>query len=132
MPRRLPESLGRKEHALARPLPECEEEPSSLHIFRELKAIWYGDVTALEKFVDTYSLYTIKHGVKGDELENVLVANRRRSNPVRRQHASEWPEKPGSILGAKQPLSASGTSFRSHVLSRRKGLQSSILSSFRS
>jgi DNA helicase-2/ATP-dependent DNA helicase PcrA len=71
---RLPEDVARLERELkqARRSPSTDESSSVIRL-RELRSVSYREVIALTRFIDGYTPFSTKHGVKGVEFENVLV-----------------------------------------------------------
>ena len=49
------------------------EMPRPLAELQKLRAVSYAEVKALRRYLDGYSPFETKHGVKGAEFENVLV-----------------------------------------------------------
>jgi DNA helicase-2/ATP-dependent DNA helicase PcrA len=47
--------------------------PTALDEIQKLRAVPYQQVKAIRRYVDGYSPFETKHGVKGAEFENVLV-----------------------------------------------------------
>ena len=47
--------------------------PRELEELEKLRAVPYAEIKALRKYLDGYSPFETKHGVKGAEFENVLV-----------------------------------------------------------
>lgn len=55
---------------LAREGAEADEKMERL---KRLRAVPYKELTALDQFIDEKTPFSTKHGVKGEEFENVLV-----------------------------------------------------------
>lgn len=69
----LPEALEEKERLFTSISSTEGEIPPWIEQFRALRQVLYREVIALANFLDASTLYSTKHGVKGDEFENVLV-----------------------------------------------------------
>ena len=71
---RLPETVEKREREL-RDFDKAagEEVPPALEELEKLRAVSYGEIKALRKYLDGHSPFETKHGVKGAEFENVLV-----------------------------------------------------------
>lgn len=71
---RLPDAILDREHELDALDPEADEEvrPALAEIER-LKAVNYGEIVALRRYLAGSSPFETKHGVKGAQFENVLV-----------------------------------------------------------
>lgn len=70
----LPESLEKKE----RQREEVERDPAAERSAKHerycnLRNVEYKEVAALARFIEGYTPFATKHGVKGDEFENVLI-----------------------------------------------------------
>lgn len=71
---RLSPSVERKEEELKRPRDEAEDEaPSWVAQTEQLRDIPYKQVRSAVRFIEGYTPFETKHGVKGLEFENVLV-----------------------------------------------------------
>ena len=70
--------------------PSDGEEPSSLTVVRELRAVPYPELTSLAAFVNGHTPFSTKHGVKGAEFENVLVVFGRGWNHYNFGQMLEW------------------------------------------
>lgn len=71
---RLPEQiLKREKDAKDFVLTEGESVPDRIELTRKLQNIAYGEVIALDKFINGHTPFATKHSVKGDQFENVLV-----------------------------------------------------------
>ena len=71
---RLPETVEKRERELrAFDKAAGEEVPPALEELEKLRAVSYGEIKALRKYLDGHSPFETKHGVKGAEFENVLV-----------------------------------------------------------
>jgi DNA helicase II / ATP-dependent DNA helicase PcrA len=71
---RLPDTIEDRERDLrAFDKTSGEEMPPVLSEFEKLRAVSYGEIRALRRYLDGHSPFETKHGVKGAEFENVLV-----------------------------------------------------------
>lgn len=71
---RLPDAVEDREHELSIFNPDLGEEmPRYLEELRKLRLVSYSEIKALKNYLDGYSPFETKHGVKGAEFENVLV-----------------------------------------------------------
>lgn len=68
----LPEDVARAERRLAEPLADGEERPRRLQELAKLKAVPFAEIVELARYHAGTSPFETKHGVKGDEFENVL------------------------------------------------------------
>jgi len=68
----LPEDVARAERWLAEPVPEGEERSRRLIELAALKAVPFAEITELARYHGGTSPFETKHGVKGDQFENVL------------------------------------------------------------
>jgi DNA helicase-2/ATP-dependent DNA helicase PcrA len=95
---RLPDAVERRERELAEWVAEAgAEEPSTISRLRNLRGVPYQQVIALSRFVDDYTPFSTKHGVKGSEFENVLVVAGRGWNHYNFNQLLEWLQNPASI-----------------------------------
>ncbi len=70
----LPDKVKALENDLVAFDPESgEEKPRKISELEKLHAIPYREIIAFKKYVNGYSPFQTKHGVKGEEYENVLV-----------------------------------------------------------
>jgi DNA helicase II / ATP-dependent DNA helicase PcrA len=71
---RLPEILEKRDREL-RTFDKAagEEMPLALEELEKFREVSYAEIRALRKYLDGYSPFETKHGVKGAEFENVLV-----------------------------------------------------------
>ncbi|MFH0853730.1 MAG: UvrD-helicase domain-containing protein [bacterium] len=67
-----------------------DDEPSSITRLRELRKVPYREVIALSNFINGYTPFETKHGVKGAEFENVLVVVGRGWNQYNFNQLLEW------------------------------------------
>jgi DNA helicase-2/ATP-dependent DNA helicase PcrA len=67
-----------------------DEEPSSITRLRELRKVPYKEVISLSNFINGYTPFETKHGVKGAEFENVLVVVGRGWNQYNFNQLLEW------------------------------------------
>lgn len=71
---RLPAAVERLERELQEfALGKQEEMPRQVRELRELRSIAYQEIVALCQYLSGHSPFETKHGVKGDQFENVLV-----------------------------------------------------------
>ncbi len=86
-----PDAVDLRERALKLlgPNPTFEEN-SPLETLYNLKRVPYRQVMALDKFLDEKTPFSTKHGVKGDEFENVLVVLGRGWNLYNFSQFLEW------------------------------------------
>jgi DNA helicase-2/ATP-dependent DNA helicase PcrA len=71
---RLPDKVENRETELQAFERNADSEmPLALSELEKFRAISYGEVRALKKYLDGHSPFETKHGVKGAEFENVLV-----------------------------------------------------------
>lgn len=68
----LPEDVVRAERRLAEPVPAGEERSRRLDELEALKAVPFTEITELARYHAGTSPFETKHGVKGDQFENVL------------------------------------------------------------
>src|SRR3546814_17901305 len=68
----LPENVLRAEQRLAEPLAEGEERSRRLVELEALKAVPFTEITELARYHAGTSPFETKHGVKGDQFDNVL------------------------------------------------------------
>lgn len=69
----LSEAVVRQRRALSEALESGEVLEGRLKEFHDLHAVSYKEVVALCEYLDGHSPFETKHGVKGDQFENVLV-----------------------------------------------------------
>jgi DNA helicase-2/ATP-dependent DNA helicase PcrA len=95
---RLPDSIERNERELEQWIAAKEGDlSSSVRRLSELRKVPYSEVAALGKFVDDYSPFSTKHGVKGAQFENVIVVAGRGWNQYDFSKLLEWLEDPASV-----------------------------------
>ena len=95
---RVPETVESKERELQRTQPEPDsEEPSSLKRLRALRDVPYQEVVRAARFIDGHTPFSTKHGVKGDEFENVLVVFGRGWNLYNFNQFLEWAGPDGTV-----------------------------------
>jgi DNA helicase-2/ATP-dependent DNA helicase PcrA len=88
---RLPEALEDRERWLAATGPEpVEGESRRISQLRKLRAVPYTELIALDRFIDGHTPFATKHGVKGEEFENVLVIVGRGWNKYNFVQMLEW------------------------------------------
>lgn len=66
------------------------EEPRRVTQLRELRAVSYRELIALDEFIDGHTPFATKHGVKGAEFENVVVVLGRGWNEYNFAEMLEW------------------------------------------
>ncbi|WP_421248050.1 UvrD-helicase domain-containing protein [Aeromonas jandaei] len=87
----LPEAVMRNEQKLNEIGNEpVGDEPRRITQLRELRAVRYTEMIALEQFVDGHTPFATKHGVKGAEFENVIVVLGRGWNKYNFGQMLEW------------------------------------------
>lgn len=69
----LSEAVVRQEAALADALAAGEPLTGRLLELSKLRAVGYREIVALSDYLDGHSVFQTKHGVKGDQFENVVV-----------------------------------------------------------
>jgi DNA helicase-2/ATP-dependent DNA helicase PcrA len=96
---RLPEGLERREREFEQWLkdPDAKEDSSKFERLKALRGVSYGEVTALYRFINSFTPFETKHGVKGAEFENVLVVVGRGWNQYNFGQFLEWAGSPGRI-----------------------------------
>lgn len=67
-----------------------EDEPRFVTEARKLREIAYQEIIALSTFLDKFSLFSTKHGVKGAEFEEVLIVLGRGWNQYNFGQFLEW------------------------------------------
>lgn len=88
---RLPDAVEGKERELERQKQGSgAEESPSIERLRKLRDISYQEIIALDRFIDGYTPFSTKHGVKGAEFENVLVVVGRGWNQYNFNQFLEW------------------------------------------
>lgn len=71
---RLPEKIEKKEDELTKYSAQAgAATDEKMERLKRLRAIPYKELTALDQFIDERTPFSTKHGVKGEEFENVLV-----------------------------------------------------------
>jgi len=87
----LPEAVEDRERRLVETGPQSVEgESRRITQLRELRAVPYTEVVALDQFIDGHTPFATKHGVKGAEFENVLVIVGRGWNKYNFAQMLEW------------------------------------------
>ncbi|AUS41897.1 DNA helicase II [Ralstonia solanacearum] len=87
----LPEAIVQREHEADHfEVAAGQELPDRVAITRNLRAIPYREVIALDQFIDGHTPFATKHSVKGDEFENVLVVVGRGWNKYNFDQYLEW------------------------------------------
>ena len=87
----LPEAIVRREHdADHYELAAGEDLPDRVVVTRNLRAIPYREVIALDQFINGHTPFATKHSVKGDEFENVVVVLGRGWNKYNFDQYLEW------------------------------------------
>lgn len=67
-----------------------EDEPRRVTQLRQLRAVRYTELMALDRFIDGHTPFATKHGVKGAEFENVIVVLGRGWNKYNFVEMLEW------------------------------------------
>lgn len=71
---RLTEKIEKREAELAEYAAKTGvEEDEKMERLKKLRAVPYKEIIALDRFIDDKTPFSTKHGVKGEEFENVLV-----------------------------------------------------------
>ncbi len=71
---RLSDKIEINEHAIAKATDDAGEElKKKVEHNEKFRSVSYSEIIALSKYVNDYSPFSTKHGVKGAEFENVLV-----------------------------------------------------------
>ena len=78
------------------------ELSTSAKIAQKLKSIDYAEIVSVFDFINDHTPFSTKHGVKGAEFENVLVAFGRGWNQYNFNEYLEWASNPHSIPQDKQ------------------------------
>ena len=101
---RLSEGLERREREFEQWLksPHVEEDSSKFERLKALRGISYQEVVALHRFINNFTPFETKHGVKGAEFENVLVVVGRGWNQYNFGQFLEWAESAGRIPPDRQ------------------------------
>lgn len=87
----LPEAIVRREHDADHiEVAAGEELPERVNVTRNLRAVPYREVIALDQFIDGHTPFATKHSVKGDEFQNVLVVLGRGWNKYNFDQYLEW------------------------------------------
>ena len=87
----LPDNVAERERRLAELGPiQTEDEPRRVTQLRQLRAVAYREIIALDAFIDGHTPFATKHGVKGAEFENVLVIVGRGWNKYNFAQMLEW------------------------------------------
>jgi DNA helicase-2/ATP-dependent DNA helicase PcrA len=87
---RLPETVLRTENRLAAAARDEIDESRSLRQIEKLRPIPYSELSSLAEFINDYTPFSTKHGVKGAEFENVLVVLGRGWNLYNWSQFLEW------------------------------------------
>ncbi|RJP58258.1 MAG: ATP-dependent helicase [Candidatus Auribacter fodinae] len=99
----LPESVKTREDRLEELEDNQNDEvPSYIDRITKLKKVTYREVTVLTRFIEGFTPFSTKHGVKGAEFENVLVVMGRGWNQYNFNQFLEWAGNPNSIPSDKQ------------------------------
>ncbi|HVN96856.1 MAG TPA: UvrD-helicase domain-containing protein [Syntrophorhabdaceae bacterium] len=100
---RLPEAAERKEQKLQQWLKDPNmEDASKLERLHALRAISYQEVVALSRYINSFTPFETKHGVKGAEFENVLVVVGRGWNQYNFNQFLEWANSPATVPSEKR------------------------------
>jgi len=88
---RLPAKLERREEDFRELMINTEtERPSWFDRVEDMRTVPYSEVSALVKFINGYTPFATKHGVKGLEFENVLVVVGKGWNNYNFNQMLEW------------------------------------------
>lgn len=88
---RLPDAVEERGKRLAEfGAEQVKDEPTRVTQLRKLRAVPYGEIIALDAFIDGHTPFATKHGVKGAEFENVLVVIGRGWNRYNFSQMLEW------------------------------------------
>lgn len=87
---RLPDKVKKIKTDLAHANPEEIEQSLILKQINKLRGIQYTELIALAKYVNDYTPFSTKHGVKGAEYENVLIIFGRGWNQYNWNQFLEW------------------------------------------
>lgn len=68
----IPEDVAKAERRLAEPVPHGEERSRRMAELEKLKAVPFTEITELARYHAGTSPFETKHGVKGDQFDNVL------------------------------------------------------------
>jgi DNA helicase II / ATP-dependent DNA helicase PcrA len=81
---------------------EGEEVPEAITRIRNLARVPYKEVIEADKFIDGHTPFSTKHGVKGEQYENVLVVVGRGWNKYNFDQYLEWAGAPDKVPAAKR------------------------------
>ncbi len=99
---RLPDQILRRERDASEFVPrDGESVPDRIELTRKLRNVAYGEVIALDKFINGHTPFATKHSVKGDQFENVLVVLGRGWNVYNIGQYLDWVEV-GQVPADKQ------------------------------
>jgi len=99
---RLPESVISRDQQLEQLGPSpAPDESSRMQALRKLRKISYREIIALDRFIDGFTPFSTKHGVKGAEFENVLVVFGRGWSQYNFNEFLEWANEPAAIPAEK-------------------------------
>ena len=87
---RLPDAVLRTEKQLAEAEREAIDESRTLRQIEKLRLLPYSELISLAEFINDYTPFSTKHGVKGAEFENVLVVLGRGWNLYNWNQFLEW------------------------------------------
>lgn len=87
---RLPDAVLRTESRLAEATREEIDESLTLQQIEQLRTIPYSELVAVTEFINDYTPFSTKHGVKGAEFENILVVFGRGWNQYNWNQFLEW------------------------------------------
>ena len=99
---RLPDAVLRTENRLATATRDEIDESRTLRQIEKLRPIPYSELVSLAEFINDYTPFSTKHGVKGAEFENILVVLGRGWNLYNWNQFLEWfPDRyPGNKEGS--------------------------------
>jgi DNA helicase-2/ATP-dependent DNA helicase PcrA len=86
----LPDTVLRTEKKLAEATREEIDASITLRQIERLRSVPYSELIALSEFINDYTPFSTKHGVKGAEFENVLVVLGRGWNQYNWNQFLEW------------------------------------------
>ena len=82
--------------------PEGAETPEQVVRIQKLAEVSYKEVIEVDRFIDGHTPFSTKHGVKGEEYENVLVVVGRGWNKYNFDQYLDWVNTPNKIPADKR------------------------------